>query len=145
MICSLALYRQVYLVQSSARRGCRQKNSRSSFKKCNLGRFPFSQNFQNFRFGGKRNTFRRFVPLEYSQKQWKIQKGGPVFPVGISERNVVFHLRFSQFVPVPGPRSDTATCRGLRPNGTTFVFPKWKAPDKLYFSVRSSSWPCNDY
>ena len=59
------------------------------------GRFPFRQNFRNFRFGGKWNTFRRFVPLENSQKKWKIEKGGPVFPVGISERNVVFHLRFS--------------------------------------------------
>ena len=37
-----------------------------------LGRFPFSQNFRNFRFGGKWNTFRRFVPLENSQKKWKI-------------------------------------------------------------------------
>ena len=36
------------------------------------GRFPFSQNFPNFRFGGKWNTFRRFVPLENSQKKWKI-------------------------------------------------------------------------
>ena len=46
-------------------------------------------------------------------------------------------------VPVPGPRSGTATYQGLRPNGTTFYqseiplllppkfpgfFPKWKAP-----------------
>ena len=52
------------------------------------GCFPFSQNFWNFRFGGKWNTFRWFVPLENSQKKWKILKGGPVFPVGISERNV---------------------------------------------------------
>ena len=59
-----------------------------------FGRFPFSQNFRNFRFGGKWNTFRRFVPLENSQKKWKIWKGGPVFPVWISERNVVFHWRF---------------------------------------------------
>ena len=36
------------------------------------GRFPFSQNFRNFRFGSKWNTFRRFVPLENSQKKWKI-------------------------------------------------------------------------
>ena len=36
------------------------------------GRFPFSQNFRNFRFGGKWNTFRRFVPPENSQKKWKI-------------------------------------------------------------------------
>ena len=38
----------------------------------NSGRFPFSQNFRNFRFGGKWNTFRRLVPLENSQKKWKI-------------------------------------------------------------------------
>ena len=56
-----------------------------------MGRFPFSQNFRNFRFSSKWNMFRRFVPLENSQKKWKILKGGPVFPVGISERNVVFH------------------------------------------------------
>ena len=37
-----------------------------------FGRFPFTQNFRNFRFGGKWNTFRRFVPLENSQKKWKI-------------------------------------------------------------------------
>ena len=33
------------------------------------GHFPFSQNFRNFRFSGKWNTFRRFVPLENSQKK----------------------------------------------------------------------------
>ena len=38
----------------------------------NSGRFPFRQNFRNFRFGGKWNTFCRFVPLENSQKKWKI-------------------------------------------------------------------------
>ena len=52
----------------------------------NFGRFPFSQNFRNFWFGGKWNTFHRFVRLENSQKKWEIEKGGPVFPVGISER-----------------------------------------------------------
>ena len=40
----------------------------SAFQK-DSGRFPFSQ---NFRFGGKWNTFRRFVPPENSQKKWKI-------------------------------------------------------------------------
>ena len=35
----------------------------------NNGRFLFSQNFRNFRFGGKRNTFRQFSPLEYSKKK----------------------------------------------------------------------------
>ena len=39
---------------------------------------------------------RRFVPLENSQKKWKILKGEPVFPVGISERNFVFHLHVSR-------------------------------------------------
>ena len=37
-----------------------------------FGRFPFSQNFRNFWFGGKWNTFRQLVPLENSQKKWKI-------------------------------------------------------------------------
>ena len=37
-----------------------------------IGRFPFSQNFRNFWFGVKWNTFRRFIPLENSQKKWKI-------------------------------------------------------------------------
>ena len=60
------------------------------------GRFSFSQNFRNFPFGGKWNTSRRFVPLENSQKKWKILKGEPVFPVGISERNFVFHLHVSR-------------------------------------------------
>ena len=78
------------------------------------------------------------------RKSGKSKKSGPVFPVGISERNVVFHLPFSKFVPVPGPRSGIATYRCLRPNGTTFYqseiplllppkfpsfFPKWKAPN----------------
>ena len=77
-----------------------------------------------------------------SRKSGKSKKVGPFSRVRISERNVVFHLRFSLFVPVPG-RSGTATYRGLRPNGTTFYqseiplllppkfpgfFPKWKAP-----------------
>ena len=47
-------------------------NSEALSRSCDLGRFPFSQNFRNFRFGGKWNTFRRFIPLENSQKKWKI-------------------------------------------------------------------------
>ena len=58
------------------------------------------------------------------------------------------------FVPVPGPRSGTATHRGLRPNGTTFCqseiplllppkfpgfFPKWKAPN-IYISGKRAGW-----
>ena len=63
---------------------------------CN-GHFPFSQPFWNLRLGGKWNTFRRFVPLENnSQQKWKIEKGGPVFPVGISEQNFMFHLHVSR-------------------------------------------------
>ena len=64
------------------------------------GRFSFSQNFRNFPFGGKWNTSRRFVPLENSQKKWKILKGEPVFPVGISERNFVSNLQVSRIVIV---------------------------------------------
>ena len=36
------------------------------------GCFPFSQNFPKFRFGGNLNTLRRFIPLENSQKKWKM-------------------------------------------------------------------------
>ena len=43
-----------------------------TFLKIDIGRFPFSQNFRNFRIGGKWTTFRRFIPLENSQKKWKI-------------------------------------------------------------------------
>ena len=54
----------------------------------NRGRFPFSQNFRNFWFGGKWNTFRRLVPLENSQKKWKSKKVGQFsrleFPNGMS-------------------------------------------------------------
>ena len=42
------------------------------FQTRDTGRFPFSQNFRNFWFGGKLNTFRRLVPLENSQKKWRI-------------------------------------------------------------------------
>ena len=42
------------------------------YKSKPIGRFPFSQNFRNFRFGGEWNTFHRFVPLENSQKKCKI-------------------------------------------------------------------------
>ena len=55
------------------------------------GAFHLGKKNRNFRFSGKWNTFRRFIPLENSQKKWKIWKGMPVFPVGISEQNVVFH------------------------------------------------------
>ena len=44
---------------------------RKLHQNCNSGRFPFSQNFRNFWFGRKWNTFRRLVPLENSQKKWK--------------------------------------------------------------------------
>ena len=49
-----------------------QRNDAITFLIYLCGRFPFTQNFRNFRFGGKWNTFRRFVPLENSQKKWKI-------------------------------------------------------------------------
>ena len=60
-----------------------------------LGALALSQTFRKFRFGSKSKTFRRFVPLENSRKKSKIEKGRPVFPAGISERNFVFHLHVS--------------------------------------------------
>ena len=74
---------------------CKQRLVTPKLPGVDYGRFPLTQNFWNFRFGGRWNTFRRLVPLKNSQKKWKIEKGGPVFPGGISERNLVFHLRFS--------------------------------------------------
>ena len=84
---------------------------------CHLGRFPCSQNFRNFRFGGKWNTFRRFFSLENSQKKWKIQKDGTVFPNGNSCSMYPFLVVCTSS---RRPRSGAATYRGLRPNGTTF-------------------------
>ena len=46
----------------------------------NNGRFLFSQNFRNFRFGAKRNTFRQFSPLEYSKKKKENLKRWACFP-----------------------------------------------------------------
>ena len=65
---------------------------------CHLGRFPFSQNFRNFLFGGKWNTFRRFFPLEIPRKSGKSKKMGPF---SRTEFRVPFS-RFWKFVPVPG-------------------------------------------
>ena len=74
-----------------------RRNTNIYFTRRLFGRFPFRQNFPNFGFGGKWNTFRSSVrPLENSQKKWKIWKDGPVFPVGISERNFVFCLHVSR-------------------------------------------------
>ena len=43
-----------------------------SGKRQKRGALSISQNFRNFWFGGKWNTFRPLVPLENSQKKWKI-------------------------------------------------------------------------
>ena len=71
----------------------------------NYGRFPFSQNFRNFRFGGKWNTFGRFVPLENSQKKWKSKKVVPFsrleFPNGMSCSIDVLY-RFQVYGRAPG-------------------------------------------
>ena len=48
------------------------------------------------RFGGKWKTFRRFVPLENSQKKWKISKlVGSFIRLERSERNCAFNLHVS--------------------------------------------------
>ena len=86
------------------------------------GRFPFSQNFRDFRFGGKWNTFRRFIPLENSQKKVENLKRWARFPGWNfrTECRVPFTFLVVH-IPVPGPPSGIATYRGpLRPNGTTF-------------------------
>ena len=59
--------------------------------------------------------FARFVPLENSQKKWKIYKGGPIFPVGISERNFVFHLHVSwiKYMKGSAPESIRIACFNL--------------------------------
>ena len=108
------------------------------------GRFPFSQNFRNFRLGGKWNTFRRFVPLENSQKKVENLKRWARFP-GWNFRTEC-RVPFTFLVVCTSSRSTVghrATYRGLRPNGTTFsqseiplllppkfpgFFRKWKAP-----------------
>ena len=76
------------------------------------GRFPFSQ------ISAAAVNGTRFVGSSHwkiPRKRGKSKKVGPFsrleFPNGMS---------CSQFVPVPVPRSGTATYRGLRPNGTTF-------------------------
>ena len=98
-----------------------------------MGAFHLAQNFRNFRFDGKRNTFRRFVPLENSQKKWKILKGGPVFPVGISERNFVSHLHVSRSLyqfQVHGKK----ICHGQLANQNGF--PRALSWDLAQFAVR---------
>ena len=85
-----------------------------------LGRFPFSQNFRNFRFGGKWNTFRRLVPLENSQKSRKSKKVVPFsrleFPNGMSCSIYVSRSLYQFQVHRRAP----GHVPGLRPNGTTF-------------------------
>ena len=71
------------------------------------GRFPFRQNFRNFRnfgFGGKWNTFRRFVPLENSR--------------GLRPNGTTF---YQSEIPL------------LLPPKFPGFFPKWKAPQMSSF------------
>ena len=118
-----------------------------------VGRFPFSQNFRNFRFGGRWNTFRRFVPQENSQK-----KRWSRFP-GWNFRTEC-RVPFTFLVVCTSSRSTVghpATYRGLRPNGTTFYqseiplllppkfpgfFRKWKAPVVSLAAVFTRSRAC---
>ena len=81
----------------------------------NVGRVRCSQNFGNFRFGGKCNTFRPVRPTWKFPEKWKIYKGGPIFPVGISERNFVFHLHVSwiKYIKSSAPESIRIACFNL--------------------------------
>ena len=60
------------------------------------GRFPFSQNFRNFRLAVNGTRFIGSSHWKIPRKKWKIWKGGLLFPVGISERNFVFHSHVSR-------------------------------------------------
>ena len=46
------------------------RQAMSSQKSRYKGRFPLTQNFRNFRFGGKWNTFRRFSEKVENLKRW---------------------------------------------------------------------------
>ena len=123
------------------------------------GGFLFSQNFREFRFIRKWETFRWFVPMENSRK--KQVKVGPFSRLELSERNFdVPFTRFSYFIPVSIVTKSAAILvshrvicfapfRGLRTNGTTFCLsenlflfplkfpdflPKWKAHSMYIFS-----------
>ena len=61
-----------------------------------MGRFPFSQNFRNFRSAVNGTRFIGSSHWKIPRKKWKIWKGGLLFPVGISERNFVFHSHVSR-------------------------------------------------
>ena len=108
-------------------------------------RFPFSQNYRNFRFGGKWNTFRVFVrPTGKFSGKVENLKRWTRFP-GWNFRTEC-RVPFTFLVVCTSSRSTVghrATYRGLRPNGTTFYqseiplllppkfpsfFRKWKAP-----------------
>ena len=87
-------------------------------------------------------SFRNFKP-EFLLNGKRPLKGGPVFPVGISERNFVFHLHVSRSLyqfqvhsRAPRPTGVYDQMEQLLPIGnSTFAptkisgfFPKWKAP-----------------
>ena len=61
-----------------------------------IGRFPFSQNFRNFRLAVNGTRFIGSSHWKIPRKKWKIWKGGLLFQVGISERNFVFHSHVSR-------------------------------------------------
>ena len=72
------------------------------------GRFPFSQKFRKFRFGAK-------------WKKWNCSKGSPVFPVGTSQWQFVFHLQnFSSLYQFHAFRSFK------RPGFPGLCFQKWR-------------------
>ena len=107
------------------------------------GRFPFSQNFRNFRFGGKWNT--RFVGSSHwkiPRKSWNLKRWSR-FPgwnfrtecrvpftflvVCTSSRSTVGHrhvpgftTKWNNFLPVGNSTFATTEI--------SWFFPKWKAP-----------------
>ena len=125
-----------------------------------FGRFPFSQNVG---ISGSAVNGTRFVGSSHwniPRKSGKSKKVGPFswleFPNGMScsiyvSRSLYqfqVHGRTPRRAGVYDQMKQLFTNRKfhfLLPPKFPVVFPKWKAPDKLYFSVRSSSWPCKDY
>ena len=72
----------------------------------NSGRFPFSQNFRNFRSSGKRNTFRRFPTGKFPEKVENLKRWARFPGWNFRTEFRVPFTRFSWFVPVSGPRQE---------------------------------------
>ena len=105
------------------------------------GRFPFSQNFRNFRFGGKWNTFHWKIPRKSGKSKKVVPFSRLEFPNGMScSIDVSCSLyQFQVHGRAPGHVSGfTTKWNNFLPIGnSTFAtteisvfFRKWKAPSE---------------